>query len=140
MSTRDNKAVIQRYFDEVHNRGSLAPALLGQIVDPDLHERVRVVSDALRTAFPDYRLTLLRQIAEDDAVATVWVGQGTHRGVWASPLGPIAATGKLISVSGMNMLRLEAGKIIEIIGSNWDEIGILQQMGALPAATEPPAS
>ena len=87
----------------------------------------------LRTAFPDYRITIDDQLAEADIVATVWTATGTHKGEWASPIGPVPATGKAVTWTGTTTLRIADGKIADVIGSNWDHLGILQQLGALPA-------
>jgi predicted ester cyclase len=87
----------------------------------------------LRTAFPDYQFIIDEQLAEAGKVATVWTGTGTHEGEWASPIGPVAPTGKAVTWTGTTTLRVVEGKIAEVIGSNWDHLGILQQLGALPA-------
>jgi predicted ester cyclase len=94
------------------------------------------VAAMLRTAFPDYQMTIEDQLAEADKVATVWTASGTHLGEWASPIGPVLATGKVVTWTGTTTLRIVEGKIVEVIGTNWDHLGILQQLGALPA-TDP---
>jgi hypothetical protein len=66
-------------------------------------------------------------------VATVWEASGTHQGEWQSPLGSIPATGKVVTWTGTTTLRLANGKIADVVGTNWDHLGILQQMDALPA-------
>jgi predicted ester cyclase len=90
----------------------------------------------LLTAFPDYQLTIEDQIAEEDKVATVWTGRGTHQGEWESPAGSIAPTGREVRWTGTTTLRLSEGKISDVIASSWDHLGILQQLGAV-AVTEP---
>jgi predicted ester cyclase len=87
----------------------------------------------MRTAFPDFEITVGEMVAERDVVATVWTGQGSHQGEWQSPLGPIPATGKHITWTATTTVRLQGGKIAETIGTNWDHLGILQQMEALPS-------
>jgi predicted ester cyclase len=91
------------------------------------------VAAMMRTAFPDYRITIDDQVAEADKVATVWTASGTHEGEWASPIGPVAATGKAVTWTGTTTLRVVEGKIADVIGTNWDHLGLLQQLGALPA-------
>ncbi len=132
MSTAENKALVRRYFEEFHNRRHLD---LGEhILGPELLEPTVGVAAMLRTAFPDYQLTIDDQIAEADKVATVWTGSGTHHGEWASPIGPVSPTGKAATWTGTTTLRIAEGKIAEVVGTNWDHLGILQQLGALPAA------
>jgi hypothetical protein len=41
------------------------------------------------------------------------------------------ATGKRVGVPGINIVRFEAGKIVEE-WTNWDTLGMLQQLGAIP--------
>ena len=134
MSPAENKAVVRRYFEEFHN--SREDAILEEIMVPELLEPTRGVTHMLLTAFPDYRITLEDQIAEEDKVATVWTGSGTHQGEWQSPAGSIAPTGNQVTWTATTTLRLSGGKISDVIASSWDHLGILQQLGAV-AVTEP---
>jgi predicted ester cyclase len=48
----------------------------------------------------------------------------------------IPATGKQISFGGINLFRLENGKVVE----DWvfrDTVGMMRQLGALPAPSQP---
>lgn len=132
MSIEANKAIVRRYFEEFHT--GRATTILEEIMASDLLEPTRETTDQVRTAFPDYRITVDEQVAEGDTVATVWTGHGTHRGEWASPMGPVAPTGTAVTWTGTTTVRLADGKIIDVLGTNWDHLGILQQLGAVPAA------
>jgi predicted ester cyclase len=134
VKAEENKAVVRRYFEEFHN--GREHAILEEIMGPDLLEPTRQVTHMLLTAFPDYQITIEDQIAEEDKVATVWTGSGTHQGVWESPAGSIAPTGRQLTWMGTTTLRFFEGKISEVIASSWDHLGILQQLGAV-AVTEP---
>jgi predicted ester cyclase len=134
MSTEENKAVVRRYFEEFHS--SREHAILEEIMVPDLLEPTRRVTHMLLTAFPDYRLTIEDQIAEEDKVATVWTGSGTHQGEWESPAGSIAPTGREVRWTGTTTLRLSESKISDVIASSWAHLGIFQQLGAVDV-TEP---
>lgn len=131
MSVEENKAVVRRYFVEVHNQRNVA--VIDEISALDFAEPVRGLVAMMVTAFPDYYITIKDQIAEDDKVATVWTSSGTHQGEWMSPIGPIPPTGKQVTYTGTTTLRIAGGKIAEVIGTNHDHLGILQQMGVLPA-------
>src|SRR5829696_9271434 len=109
MSTEENKTLVRRYFEAFHNERRLD--LGEQILGPALLEPTLGVAALLRTAFPDYQLTIDDQIAEADKVATVWTGSGTHQGEWASPIGPVAATGTAVTWTGTTTLQIAAGKI-----------------------------
>jgi predicted ester cyclase len=132
VSAEETKAVVRRYFEEFHS--SREYAILEEIMVSDLLEPTRQVTHMVLTAFPDYRLTIEEQIAEEDKVATVWTGSGTHQGEWESPAGSIAPTGREVRWLGTT-LRLSEGKISDVIASSWDHLGILQQLGAV-AVTE----
>ncbi len=132
--SEDNKALVSRYFQEFHD--GREHAILEEIMTPDLLEGTRHVTQMLLTAFPDYRLTIEEQIAEEDKVATVWTGSGTHEGRWESPAGTIAPTGRRVRWTATTTLRLSEGRISEVIATSWDHLGILQQLEAVDV-TEP---
>jgi predicted ester cyclase len=131
MSTAENTALVRTYFELFHNERQLD--LGEQILGSELLTPTLGVAAMMRTAFPDYRITIDDQVAEADKVATVWTASGTHEGEWASPIGPVAATGKAVTWTGTTTLRVVEGKIADVIGTNWDHLGLLQQLGALPA-------
>ena len=78
MSVEENKAIVRRYFEEFHD--GREHSILEEITAPDLLEPTRRATDTLLAAFPDYRITIEEQLAEEDKVATVWTGSGTHQG------------------------------------------------------------
>jgi len=80
-------------------------------------------------AFANARVTVDDQIAEGDKVATRWTGRGTHTGEFAG----MSPTGKDVTVSGLTISRLEDGVIVEE-WTTWDTLGMLVQVGAVPAA------
>lgn len=131
MSTEKIKTIVRRYFEEVHNERTLA--LIDEIMAPDLAEPTSAAVGLIVTAFPDYHIRIMDQIAEGDKVATVWTLSGTHQGEWMSPMGSIAPTGRQVTYTGTTTLRVSDGKIAAVIGSNHDHLGLLQQIGALPA-------
>ena len=67
------------------------------------------------------------QLAEGDLVASRWTGRGTHQG----ELMGIPPTGKQVTVSGITISRVKNGKVVEE-WSNWDTLGMLQQLGVVP--------
>ena len=66
-------------------------------------------------------------MAEGDKVVTRWIGQGTHQG----ELMGVAPTGNQLTFTGITIHRIEATKIVEE-WSNWDALGLMQQIGAVP--------
>jgi steroid delta-isomerase-like uncharacterized protein len=97
---------------------------------PDLHgpEGIKEFINSYLSAFPDGMITIEQQLAEGDMVTTRWTGRGTHKG----ELMGIPATGKQVTVSGITISRVAKGKVVEE-WSNWDTLGMLQQLGAVPA-------
>ena len=85
--------------------------------------------------FPDGRITIDGQLAEGDMVATRWTGRGTHQG----ELMGIPPTGKQVTVSGITISRVKNGKVVEE-WSNWDTLGMLQQLGVVPAPGGEPST
>jgi steroid delta-isomerase-like uncharacterized protein len=137
MSSQENKAIVRRALEEPWE-GSLkvvdeliASAYIGH--DPANPEPtrgpqgVKEFISVYRAAFPDARITVEKQLAEGDQVATRWIGRGTHKG----ELMGIPPTGKQVTVSGLTISRLEGGKIVEEF-QNWDNFGMMQQLGAVP--------
>jgi steroid delta-isomerase-like uncharacterized protein len=135
----DNKAVIRRLFEEVWNKGNFA--LIDEIVAPNFTnhdpatpdfgrgpEAYQQLATCYRTAFPNLQFTLEEIVAEGDKVAVRYTSRGTHQ----SELSGIAATGKQVKVTGTFISRLADGKVEES-WVNWDALGLLQQLGAVPA-------
>jgi steroid delta-isomerase-like uncharacterized protein len=83
---------------------------------------------ALARAFPDARFDPEYLVADDDHVCVAYKLTGTHKG----PFLDIPATGKRIEVRGVQVGRFENAQIVERWGST-DELGIMQQIGAIPA-------
>jgi len=134
-----NKNVSRRVIDEIFNEGKLEVAdeiiAAGSIGhDPALPEPtsgpegLKQLVTGYRAAFPDLSFTIDDQIAEGDRVVTRWTARGTHEGdLWG-----IAATGKQGTVTGITIDRFQGGKIAEV-WTNWDTLGLMQQLGVVPA-------
>ena len=136
MSTEQNKAVVRRYLEEFLNQRALA---IADEIFEDSGGPLKFVP-MLETAFPDFQMKIVEQIAEGDNVVTVWTAKGTHLGEWLSPIGAIAATGKPVTWSGTTTLIVRNGRIAGMIGTNWDHLGILQQMGVIANAAPRPGA
>jgi predicted ester cyclase len=66
-------------------------------------------------------------IGEDDKVVNRWTLHVTHTGEFRG----ISATGKRITITGIGIFRFsEEGKVVESWDS-LDQLGMLQQLGAL---------
>jgi steroid delta-isomerase-like uncharacterized protein len=137
-----NKLISRRLIEEGLNNGRyevidelVAPRFVNH--DPsatgDMSGRdgLRQLIDVYRTAFPDLRVSIEEQLAERDLVASRWSARGTHQG----PILGIEPTAKQSTVTGITIDRIEDGKIVES-WNNWDTLGMLQQLGVMPALAE----
>ena len=138
MSTEDNKALVSRYFHAAWNQGN--PAVIDDLFAATFHhhnpgvpnggscEGFKQFNSVFRSAFPDLRITQDDVIAEGDQVVTRFTAHGIHQG----ELQGIAPTGKPVTVTVIETMRVSGGKIVE----GWvefDQLGMLQQLGVIPA-------
>ena len=118
MTTELNKQVVRRWYEEVLSTGDLDA--LEQIISPDyvqLYDGVPQLSgwdgarqhvQSVRRLYADLTVTIDRQIAEGDWVAS----QLTMRGRHAGELVGIAPTGQVIEVKGVNVDQVKDGRIV----------------------------
>jgi predicted ester cyclase len=81
------------------------------------------------------RVTVEDVIAEGDKVAARLRFRGTHRG----ELDGIAPTGRRVDCTGIVISRIEWGKIAADC-ANFDDLGMMQQLGAISKPGERPPS
>ena len=142
MEPEELKAVARRALESVWSVGGSVAADDVYTSDFVSHQRSHptvddvVGIDALQSfiaefhrAFPDFTDRVNRQVAEGDTVVTQFTSAGTHEG---ELLGH-AATGRRVEWMGIEIARVDGGKIAENWVS-WDMYGMLQQLGALPAS------
>jgi steroid delta-isomerase-like uncharacterized protein len=89
---------------------------------------MKASASVMMNAFSDVEVTIDDQIAEGDLVVTRWSGKNTHSGEFMG----IPATGKRLSLTGIAIDRIANGKIVES-WSEWDMMGLMQQLGAVPS-------
>ena len=123
MSTEETKGLMQRYFEALMKEKS--DATVNRFVS---NESLKQHIKMFEAAFPGYQLSLEDMVVEGDKVALRSVMTGTHQG----ELMGIPATGKAVSVPLMLFYRVEDGKIAEF-WMNADNLGLLQQLGAIPS-------
>lgn len=138
MSTEQNKTVARRFFElfsqgdmETIGRELLSPEFVGHfpgMPEPLNLEGYRQVGLMFRSAFPDIQDTVEDQIADGDKVATRITSRGTHQG----ELMGIPATGKRYTITATVVDRIAGGRIVER-WAEFDQLGMLQQLGVIPA-------
>jgi steroid delta-isomerase-like uncharacterized protein len=137
--SEENKTISRRFIEEAFNKGNVD--VIDEIVSSNIvthdpaappnmpagSEGVKQMVLGYRSAFPDIKVTIDDLIAEGDKVVTRWSARGTHEG----ELMGIPPTGKEGQVTGISIDRIEGGQIVES-WTNWDTLGLLQQIGAVP--------
>ncbi|WNZ43217.1 ester cyclase [Leptolyngbya boryana CZ1] len=139
MTTNDmldrNKAIYRRYIQQVFNKGRVD--LLDELLSPSYvyHEAppgtlpgaegIRQVVSMFRAAFPDLEITIDDQIAEGDQVCSRATTRGTHQG----EIFGIPATGNVVAMTGMTIVRIVDGRITDSWVKN-DVMGLINQLNA----------
>ena len=138
MSAEQNKSIVRRWVEEGWNQRNTA--LIDELYTPNFYqhetgpetvtsrEALKPFVAAYLTAFPDLQFTIEDLIAEGDKVVWRFKATGTNSGSFMG--GP--ATGKTASITGTITFRLEDSRIAEA-WLNLDVLGMLQQMGIIPA-------
>ncbi len=132
MPVDTNKALVLQYANIGKNI-----ALLDEILAPDFldhsHPEFRPGPQDIKqnlldfyTAFPDATINLEDMIGEGDTIAFRFTIRGTHTGTFAG----IPPTGKTVTLTGMDFVRIVNGKIAEI-WSNQDTLSMLQQLDVI---------
>jgi steroid delta-isomerase-like uncharacterized protein len=136
MSSEENKAVVQRAV-EAFNQGdqdAVDELFAANYVDhdpsraglPSGPEGVKQAWGAFRAAFPDLQGTIEDMITEGDKVAVRGTISGTHQG----DLMGIPPTGRQVTVTLIDVNRIEGGKLVERWGVS-DMLGMMQQLGVM---------
>jgi len=147
MTLERNRTIARHLYEDLWGRGDLSVIDLyvegdyvrhEHVVDPGPPPCVRVSNlwgptafqalvSAWRTGFPDASTSVEDQIAEGEKISTRWVSRGTHRGAWLG----VAPTGRSVVVEGQSIDRIVGGHLVET-WTQWDVLGLLQQLGAVP--------
>lgn len=139
MLTKENEACARRFHMDIFQQGNLAAA--DELIASDFvwhafglpaelprgPAGVKQVATMYRAAFPDLQIAHQDTIAAGDKVVIRWVVSGTHQ----SELMGVPPTGKRVTVTGIDIFRFVDGKLVEM-WQNWDQLDLLQQLGAIP--------
>jgi steroid delta-isomerase-like uncharacterized protein len=133
--TDENKALAQRFYNEVMNSHNLAgvksfcttdfidhnpsPGHTGKGLD-DLTAQL----NEMITALPDFHVTTDLMIADGDTVVAYLTMTGTNTG----PFGNMPASNKPVKINGVDIVRIKDGKAAERWGV-FDNLTMMSQMG-----------
>jgi predicted SnoaL-like aldol condensation-catalyzing enzyme len=119
MSIEENKAIVRRYLEEIINRGRFEVAEQILAVDYINHTAGGGVGSgrdgfvngirAMRTAFPDWTVSIKGMIAEGDSVFDHCSIRATHSG----QAGGTAPTHEVVAGEVMHRWRLSNGRLVE---------------------------
>ena len=140
--SEQNKATAKRFYD-AWTSGELDA--FDEIIAPNYQDHdtqnpnastpgpagAKRTAEMYRSAFPDSHFEIEQQLADGDYVTTRWTANGTQDG----ELMGMPASGKQVAVSGITIDRFENGKIVEG-WTNWDTLGMMQQLGVVPEAAQ----
>jgi steroid delta-isomerase-like uncharacterized protein len=87
----------------------------------------------LKTAYPDVKIKIVKEIASDHAVAVEFRATGTHKGTLKTPQGDIPATGKKVEFQIFEVWEVHNGKVTRL-RSYFDASAMMQQLGQLGKA------
>jgi predicted ester cyclase len=134
-SSEQNKAVVQRYFEEVYNEGKYA--LIHDLFHTDFTDYsqhpgkgaslAKHMVDFERSVFPDIHITIEDMMADGDDVIVRLTIRGTHGGTYQG----ITPTGRRAEFLGVQRMRFEEGRIASVVWHHFDKLMMLQQLGAL---------
>jgi porin len=134
-----NNAIAEKFFETAWNKGDFASveALLSpKVVDHSTvpgqaegPEKFKMIVGMFRAALPDVHMSIEDEVYAKDMIVHRWKVQGHHTG---GALFGVKPTNKLITLTGISMVRLKNGQFVE----RWtqlDMLGLMQQLGLAPA-------
>jgi steroid delta-isomerase-like uncharacterized protein len=137
MSVEQNKAVLRRGAEAFNNRSDRsgwlaihAPSVVAHGLGSQPFDRTGVERfyAGLWAAFPDLQITVEDLVGEGDKVA--W--RLTVRGTQQAEFRGVPPTGRQVTFGAQYIFRLRDGAIVER-WTNFDRLGVLVQLGAIPA-------
>lgn len=137
MSAEENVQIMRRWFQEVWNQGRTET--LYELFSPEGVAHGQESAEAelrgpqefegfvrkIRGAFSEIQLTVEDVFAADDKGVLRWSGVMKHTG---DALG-MPSSQQTVRLRGITLVRFAGGKVVES-WDNWDQLGMLQQIGA----------
>jgi steroid delta-isomerase-like uncharacterized protein len=137
--SEENQALIRRWFEEVWNKGreeaidemfaedGIVHGLADEPGQPLLGATgFKPFFQRFRAAFPDIEVVVEDTLSEGDKVAARCTVRGKHQ---SDSLG-FAATHQPMEITGISIVRVRDGKIVEA-WNNFDFMTMFKQLGAI---------
>jgi steroid delta-isomerase-like uncharacterized protein len=135
---KERTGIMRRVFEEVWNQKKLD--VIKETHSPDFvwhgpptqgehrgQEAYRQYVLGVIGPFPDMRFVIEDEILAGDREVIRWSETATHKGEFKG----VTPTGKTATNSGISIVRLSGGKIVEE-WVRWDVLDMMQQLGAVP--------
>jgi predicted ester cyclase len=116
MSERENKDLVRRYFDERWNKQNYA--VVDELLPAAAAEEQKASMSRIHATVSEMQLSIGDTVAEGELVALHW----SVRCVLSQAVTGVGSTGDQISYSGLAMLRVKDGKIVDDQAYS-DEVG-----------------
>jgi len=132
-----HKTLVRQLLEDDISRGD--EAMAQRIIHPEFVDHTNppgmqhglaghlAIVRLFRAAFPDQWWQIEDVIAEGDKVVARTTMTGTHQGDFFG----IPPTGRSVTLSGVHIMRIADGQVIEHWGSN-DDLGLMRQLGVIP--------
>ena len=105
------------------------PDALDELAKGQFADLARRWISPFRSSFPDFRMEIVRLVAEGDSVVAHFKCSGTHRGEWLG----VAPTGRRFEgVDEIYVFRVRDGKLASAVGIE-DNLSRMRQLGIFPA-------
>jgi predicted ester cyclase len=142
--SEQNKENMRRVLEEAFGQGKVE--VIDEVLHPDFvcwdpnsesgeirgADTIKGEIEYFHNAVPDLTYTVEDQVVEGDKVVSRYTASGTHQGEFFG----VAGTGKRIEMTGINIDRFdERGKLVEE-WPEYDLLGAMKQMGAIPEPTQ----
>ena len=137
MSAEENKAIVRRYLDEAWTKRNVN--IIDELMASDYARYLPGLDKPLdregqkqriagfHKAMPDMVFIVDDLFAEGDRVVFRVTLRGTHQGAFMG----VAPGGKQLTVTAIDIARLENGKIVDHWGQ-MDMLGLMRQLGLVP--------
>ncbi|WP_152421996.1 ester cyclase [Natrialba chahannaoensis] len=137
-----NKTLVRRDPEEIWSAGNLdtiSEVFAEEFVlhdpaapdEPRDRDDYRAYVETYREVFPDVTYEVDSLVAESEFVSLRYTAHGTHKGEFFG----IKPTGTEVSVTGMELYRVENGAMVEL-WTSYDVLGLFQQLGVVPPVDE----
>ncbi|MEA2656334.1 MAG: hypothetical protein QOI23_1699 [Chloroflexota bacterium] len=137
-----NESIYRRIIEEGFNQGRLEIA--DELIAPGCTEHQRGSADGpeglkrtikvLRSAFPDFTITITEVVAVGDKIWAMQKGGGTNLGSFAGQ----PPTGRKAFIDVIDVCRFEDGKMVEHWGVP-DQLGMMMALGHITPPARPAA-